>query len=142
MPQYLSTLPQGSFGFDFTTSISKARDTEGLIRLKMVDDMGGKFVAVGFGYSLEETVLKDWFNSITKSEDGQKRLKEIHESGKRELGAAIIEKSSEYYYIKAGKGLEHSHYLMTGLGLNYEPLYSSERKNAYKTGYFIENIGF
>ena len=142
MNQFLSTIPKGSFSLDYTKGISKAKDTEGLLRLTLVDHTDKKFVAVGLGYSLEEMVLKDWFNSITKSEDGQKRLKEIHESGKRELGAAIIEKSSEYYYIKAGKGLEHSHYLMTGLGLNYEPLYSSERKNAYKTGYFIENIGF
>ena len=142
MNQFLSTIPKGSFSLDYTKGISKAKDTEGLLRLTLVDHTDKKFVAVGLGYSLEEMVLKDWFNSITKSEDGQKRLKEIHESGKRDLGAKIIVKDSNFYYIKAGQGLEHSHYLMQGLGMDYEPIYSSERKNGYTQGYFIKNVGF
>lgn len=138
----LSTIPQGNFGFDLNQSISKAADTYGYLRLTLVDENGRKFSAVGVGYSLEEMVIKDWLNHITRSADGQERLKEIYESGERKLGANVVIKHDTVYLVKAGKGLEHMQYLMEALGMEYEPLYSSERKNAYKTGYYIENKGF
>jgi hypothetical protein len=140
--KFLSTIPDCSFGLSFSWSISRSEDYYGQNRLKLTTWDNKKYVTVGGGYSLEDTVLVEWLNDICQAEDAQQRLAEIYQSRDSELGYDLVRPSSDGYYIKEGKGTIYIHNLMNALGMKFEEEFSSKRKNNYKTGYYIENVGY